>query len=239
MSSRLSSELLSSIIGDIYDCAIDPSGWSGVLSRITAAVDAAYTTIALSNPVGQVGRMAAQSPWDPEQLRILNEEYGVDGVPGLKRVLFNDVDEAWSTLTNMKEAEFQQTPFYQNWARPQGLRDACLVKFVHTADRIGILGCITRESRDIIGPAEQAFVALLSPHLRRAAMIGDLLDHARVDLQLYQQTLNQLSVPVILTNDAAQIQFANAAAKQMFQQSGPILQINKQLRIQNILAEGA
>jgi DNA-binding CsgD family transcriptional regulator/PAS domain-containing protein len=235
--SRLSPELLSSIIGDIYDCAINPSGWSAALSRITLALDAAYTTISLANPMEQVGRMVAQSPWDSEQLRILNEEYGIEGVPGLKHVLYNDVDEAWSTLANMPEVEFQQSPFYQNWARPQGLRDACLVKFVHTSDRIGIMGCITRESRDIIGPEEQAFVANLSPHLRRAALIGDLLDQTRVEAQFYQSTLNGLAVGVVLADEQGRIRFANTVAENMFESSGPIMRANGLIKAQNPLSQ--
>jgi PAS domain-containing protein len=232
MATRLSSDLLSSIIGDIYDCAINPSGWSGALSRITLAIDAAYTTISLANPVDNQGRMAAQSPWDPEQLRILNEDYGIEGVPGLKRVLSSDVDDPWSTLTSMPEQEFQATPFYQNWAKPQGLRDACLVKFVHTADRIGIMGCITRASRDIIGPEEQRFIGLLSPHLRRAALIGDLLDQARVEARYYQLALDRLAIAVVLTHANGQILYANTAAEEMFARAGPIHKVAGKLRTQ-------
>ncbi len=230
MSSRLSAELLSSIIGDIYDCAINPSGWSAALSRITLAIDAAYTTISLADAVGLQGRMAAQSPWDTEQLRILNEEYGIAGVPGLQRVMLNDVDETWSTLSNMPEAEFQATPFYQNWARPQGLRDACLVKFVHTQDRIGVMGCITRASRDIIGPAEQKFIGLLSPHLRRAALIGDLLDQARVEASFYQSALDQLASPVMLTTADGSILYANKAAEDMFANDGSLAKTGGKLK---------
>ncbi len=223
MALHLSRELLSSIIGDIYDCALNPSGWSAALSRITLALDAAYTTISLASTENNQGRMAAQSPWDSEQLRILNEEYGIDGVPGLRRVISIDVDEPWSTLSNMPEDEFQATPFYQNWVRPQGLRDACLVKFVHTQDRIGIMGCITRASRDIIGPEEQKFISLLSPHLRRAALIGDLLDQARVEARSYQSALDRISVAVVLTDANSQILYANAAAEEMFNDEGPII----------------
>jgi DNA-binding CsgD family transcriptional regulator/PAS domain-containing protein len=229
---RLNDDLLSSIIGDIYDCAINPSGWSAALSRITLALDAAYTTISLASTSDNRGRMAAQSPWDSEQLRILNDDYGIDGVPGLKIVLGNDVDTTWSTLTSMPEDEFQQTPFYRNWARPQGLRDACLVKFVHTPDRIGIMGCITRANRNIIGREEQKFVALLSPHLRRAALIGDLLDQSRVEAQAYQSALNSLAVAVVLTDANGRILYANSPAEDMFRREGPVARAGGHLKAQ-------
>lgn len=232
MASRLNAELLSSIIGDIYDCAINPSGWSATLSRITLALDAAYSTIALSNTTDLRIRMAAHSPWDAEQLRILNDEYGIKGVPGLDQLLVVDVDEAWSTMSVVPEHEVQQTKFYQNWAQPQGLRDGCLVKFVHSADRIGMLACVTRANRDIVGPYEQKFISFISPHFRRAALIGDLLDQARVEARIYQSTLDRLATAVVLTNASGRILYANAAAEQMFEQAGPILKVGGKLRTQ-------
>ena len=41
-------DVLSSIIGDIYDCVLNREGWSSVLTRITQTMDAAYTTIAFA-----------------------------------------------------------------------------------------------------------------------------------------------------------------------------------------------
>ena len=239
MASRLNAELLSSIIGDIYDCAINPSGWSAALSRITLALDAAYSTIALSTTTDLHNRMAAHSPWDAEQLNILNDDYGIKGVPGLDQLLVVDVDEAWSTMSVVPEHEVQQTKFYRNWAQPQGLRDACLVKFVHSADRIGMLACVTRANRDIVGPYEQQFISLISPHLRRAALIGDLLDQARVEAQIYQATLNRLAIAVVLTNASGHILYANAAAEQMFEQAGPILKVSGKLKTQATTSQHA
>ncbi|WP_245319481.1 hypothetical protein [Mesorhizobium temperatum] len=69
MVERLSSEALSSIIGDIYDCVLNPEGWADVMTRITQAIDAAYTTIALASTADNRGRFTAQSPWDPVQMR--------------------------------------------------------------------------------------------------------------------------------------------------------------------------
>ena len=228
---------LSSIIGDIYDCAINPSAWSSTLSRITLMLNAAYTTIALADLSGRAHRMAAQSPWDPEQLRILNENYGVEGIPGLKAMMGDDLDKPWSTLTQMPEDAFQLTPFYQNWAQPQGLRDACIVKFVHTPDRIGLMACVTRANRDIIGPVEQEFLALISPHLRRAALIGDLLDQARIEAQYYQATLHALSIAVVLTSADGRVLFANEAAETMFRNNGPVLKSNGKLKAEHPAAQ--
>jgi DNA-binding CsgD family transcriptional regulator/PAS domain-containing protein len=235
MMDRLSNERLSSIIGDIYDCVLSPDGWVMALSRITNAMDAAYTTIALANTDDSHGRFAAQSPWDPVQMRVL-QDYSFDDIPGLKAAVIGDIDTPLATLSYMSEAELQQTPFYQNWARPQGLREGCIMKFVHTPDRIGLLGCTTRASRNVISVEERRFLALLSPHLRRASLIGDLLDQTRVAAQFYREALHGLAAAVVLTDANGTILYANGRAEEMLSGHGPILSKDGTLHTQNPVA---
>jgi DNA-binding CsgD family transcriptional regulator/PAS domain-containing protein len=230
---RLSDEILSSIIGDIYDCVLSPDGWVSVLTRITSAMDAAYTTVALASASDSHGRFAAQSPWDPAQMRVLQEEYGFDDIPGLKEAVVGDIDTPLTTLSGMSEAELQQTNFYRNWAGPQGLREGCMTKFVHTPDRIGLLGTSIYASRDVISAEEQRFLALLSPHLRRASLIGDLLDQARVTAHFYREALHSLAAPVVLTGADGAILYANGSAEAMLSGQGPILSRNGVLHAQN------
>jgi DNA-binding CsgD family transcriptional regulator/PAS domain-containing protein len=225
-------ETLSSIIADIYDCVLNPDGWPGVLTRITRAMDAAYATIALAGTSDNQGRFAAQSPWDAERMQAL-QAYRFDEIPGLQAAVGGDIDTPVSTLSIMSEGELQQTPFFQNWAGPQQLREACITKFVHTPDRIGLLGVTTRAERDAITSQEERFLALLSPHLRRAALIGDLLDNTRVTAHLFRDALQNLAVSVVLTDAAGSIFFANASAERMFAEGGPILRNGRTLQAQN------
>jgi DNA-binding CsgD family transcriptional regulator/PAS domain-containing protein len=229
---RLSSEVLSSIIGDIYDCVLNPQGWTGVMGRITTAIDAAYSTIALASTTDSHGRFAAQSSWDPEQMRVL-QDYDFDAIPGLKMAVMGDIDTPVATLSHMSETELQQTPFYQIWAGPQGLREACITKFVHTPDRIGLVSCTTRVSRGIVTQDEQRFLAMLSPHLRRASLIGDLLDQVQVTARPYREVLDNLAVPIVLTGPDGAIHYANPLAERMFFEQGPIQSTNGLIRGRN------
>lgn len=212
---HLKNEILSVIIGEIYDCAVNPEAWPATLSKVSQAVDAAYCSISLADAAGGMPRMAAHSPWDPEQLRVLNEQYGRDGIPGVMAILQSAEDEPWISSAAVSEEELFGTPFYRDWVKPQGLRDACMVKFVHTAERVGLLGTVTRATRDLITQDEARFVALLSPHFRRAAMIGDLLDYQRVSAELYREVLQDLAVAVVLTDAAGVIAYANAEAERL------------------------
>ena len=137
----LKPETLSSVIADIYDCVLQPN-WTAVLTRINGYMGGAYTTISMSSLSFELPRMAAHSPWDPIQLQVLNDEFGVGGVPGLREVATGDVDTPRSTLNEMPESEFQASRFYREWVAPQGLRDGCVMKFAQTSDMIGVLATI-------------------------------------------------------------------------------------------------
>jgi DNA-binding CsgD family transcriptional regulator len=209
----LQTDIFSSVVSDIYDCALNPMGWNATLTRVASLMNAAYATISLAdlphvNPV-----MAAHSPWDPEMLRILNEDFGAEGVPGLRDVIFGDLDQPQSTLNQMEEDAFQQSRFYQEWAQPQRLRDACVTKFAQTGNRLGVLGVITYANRDIVSSDERLFMGLISPHVRRAALIGDLLNQERLTVHLYKQTLAALEAPVVLTDKTGKLLFANPKAE--------------------------
>ena len=47
----MTDEELSGLIGRIYDCALDPGRWSGVLGAIATAVDAAVGMVAVHDLV--------------------------------------------------------------------------------------------------------------------------------------------------------------------------------------------
>jgi DNA-binding CsgD family transcriptional regulator/PAS domain-containing protein len=236
---RLNAEQLSSIIGDIYDCVLDPGGWVSVLNRITRTTDSAYTTITLASAQDSHGRFAAHSPWDAEQMRVLQVEYGFQDIPGLMPAVVGDLDTPLTTLSCLSEPELRATRFYREWAEPQGLREGCMVKFVDTDDRLGLLGTTIYADRDVISSEEQRFLALLAPHLRRAALIGDLLDQARVMAHFYRETLGALSTSIVFTDAEGRLLYANASAERMLSAEAPILSRNGVLQSRNPAMAGA
>lgn len=230
----LSEQTLSSIIGDIYDCALSPEGWSGVMTRVAETIDAAYTTIALTSLSDSRGRFAAHSPWDVARLQTL-QDYDLEEIPGLKAAVVGDIDQPVPTLSVVTETELERSAFFQDWAKPQGLREGCTTKFVHTPDRIGLFSCTTWADRPRITDEEQQFLALLSPHLRRASLIGDLLDQSRVTASLYRGALDSLAVPVILTGADGVILHANAHANDILAAQMPLRSRNGIIQAQTPL----
>jgi DNA-binding CsgD family transcriptional regulator/PAS domain-containing protein len=235
----LETGIFSSVVSDIYDCALNPHGWNTVLTRVSTLMNAAYATISLAdmphiNPV-----MAAHSPWDPEMLRILNEDFGAEGVPGLREVIFGDLDVPQSTMNQMSEEEFQQSRFYLEWVKPQRLRDACVVKFAQTGSRLGVIGVITYAERDIVTTEERRFMQLISPHFRRAALIGDLLNQQRVTTDLYKQTLASMGTPVMLTDRTGRLLFANPKAEELIASGQEVRSVKGVVTGSSVVGAGA
>jgi DNA-binding CsgD family transcriptional regulator len=101
------------------------------------------------------------------------------------------------------------------------------MKFAHTPDRIGVIASVTSARRDIITADERRFMALLSPHFRRAAMIGDLLDHERVQTAAFRTALERLQTPVILVDSASHILFANVVAQSLLEVGEMVKSVNR------------
>jgi DNA-binding NarL/FixJ family response regulator len=217
-------ELMSSLISDIYDCAIEPAGWNATLTRFADVMDAAYAGLNLSSLHFQEAVMAAHSPWDAAQLKNLNENFGIE-IPGMPEIVYGALDTPGSSLDQGGESQFQTSRFYREWVAPQGLRDACLCKFAQTGDRIGIAVAVTSAKRDLVSRQEHEFMQLLAPHFRRAAMIGDLLNVQRMAAQSYGKLIDMLSSAVILTDKYGKVHQINAAADSLLSR-GTALQLN-------------
>jgi DNA-binding CsgD family transcriptional regulator len=81
----------------------------------------------------------------------------------------------------------------------------------------------TPPTRDLVGPNELAIVALLNPHMRRAATIGELLDMRSLATSAFEATLESLSVAVVLVDVNSRIYYSNHSARKMFSAGDPVL----------------
>jgi DNA-binding CsgD family transcriptional regulator len=82
---------------------------------------------------------------------------------------------------------------------------------------------MTPTTADLVGPKELAISELLTPHVRRAVMISDLLDMRSMATAAFEETINTLSAAVVLVDAKSNILHANNAARAMFTAGGPIL----------------
>ncbi len=199
-----------STLSDIYDCAVDPALWPETLGRINGQLNGAFLSVNLFDKATQTGTAAWHSDWDEDWIERLNG-FALE-VPGMSHQLFGPIDTPTSALGNVSESEFRNSRISREWGAPQGLFDAGSAKFVETASTIGILSFVVRDNRPAVTRDELDHVQLLSPHIRRAMMIGQIMEHKDVSLGAYRQVLDQLAYPVVFTDQTGRIHHANGPA---------------------------
>ncbi len=204
------------IISDIYDCAANPELWPETLARIRDAVGAAYVSLvfadfSLASPGGVPFVRTFTSPWDKIWFERL--QGFMHRLPAID-ILFRDgIDSPWAQLGHVEEQEFHKSEFYLGWVKPQGLRDCMNTLIVNRNAVQGVFTIATAADRDPVGASEHHIADVLSPHIRRALAINDMVDKGNLALMLYRRVLDALAVAVFIVSTGGHVRFANARAE--------------------------
>lgn len=203
------------ILGDVYDCAVNPDLWPQTLERIRATLGCAYVMfgyadLSLPTSDGIAMQKLRSTSWDMSWFEKL--ERLLPSIPGIDEYWRVGVDVPWSQMDYFDEAQFQKTEFYQEWVRPQGLRDGMNIAYYDRKLLRGIFSLTTTEGSPLIGAREKDFAARISPHIRRAVSINSMVDRSNLAMTLYRQVLDALSVAVMIVDGGGRLVYANALA---------------------------
>jgi DNA-binding CsgD family transcriptional regulator len=234
-------EKFSDVIGKIYDSAVDPALWPIALEATCGLIGATLGTVSVIDFKQHSIRFATQWGFDPYWKKLHDEKYGAL-MPFYSLYPSLQVGEILNTQMHMDrlgDQNARQSPFFTEWAEPAGYRD-CTAGVVMRSDNVtGIFTMQTPTTRDLVGPKELAVAELLTPHVRRAVMIGDLLDMRSIAAAAFETTLDTFAAAVVLVDANTRIFHANAAAQSMFSAGGPVLAANNELRTSSAAANNA
>ena len=218
------------IIGSIYDCAADPSLWPKTLTEIRDSFQAAYTLIGFANlnaTNSEFLPIRYNSPWDENWLNRLGQF--LPKIPEVSTMVDGDLDNAWSQLTQSSEAEFHTSEFYEQWVKPQKLRDALNLMYIKRPRYTGAFSIVSANSREPFTPDELRRAAILSPHIRRAILINEMTEKDKFAIALYRKALDSLSVAVFVLGAGRRIIFANTSADRLISDTNFVCLTNSAL----------
>jgi hypothetical protein len=206
---------LNQIIGQIYDCAAAPELWPQTLENVRSAADFAYVAVGLTDlsamsTGGTLKFTFRSSPWDVSWFSDVGKRF--QNIPGFQALQESEIDLAWVQLRQLPEAEFQQSAFHKEWVAPQGLRDAIMINILKRDRMMGSLSAATWREQPLVSDAQVQMLERLSPHVRRAMAIGDIIEKGKLQTDLHQKMLDQLSIAVFLVGDGSKVLYANPAA---------------------------
>ena len=226
MQTDVSPEQLSGAIGKIYDSAVEPALWPEALEACCGLIGATLGAINLYDLENQKKNFSARWGGDPYWIELLQTKY-VKMDPFWEIYPTFQVGDVANTDVLLKrlgaeEEDIRGLPYFTEWAEPAGYRDVAAGVLLRSATRSGTFELHTPPTRDLVGPNELAIAALLNPHMRRAATIGDLLDMRSLATAAFEATLETLSAAVVLVDANSRILYANQSARTMFSAGDPI-----------------
>lgn len=209
--------VLSSLIAEIHDAALDPARWPHALQGTCAFVEG-VDAIIQSHTVPEPD-VDFHFSWgiDPAHYALYLEKY-VKLSPIVPLLPATRVGEVYSAATLVDLATATATPFYKEWVEPHGYVDfvgATLDKSVGSVVQVNV----SRHARQ--GPADDAArsrLALLVPHFRRAILIGQVIELRKVEATMLADALDRFSAGLFLVDATGRMLHANARGQAMLAQ---------------------
>jgi len=208
--------VLSDLIGTIYDTALDRALWSDVLRRSAEFVGGSASSLYSKNTAHKTGnKFLCWSPrFDAASLPSYFEEY-VRIDPSTTCQFLFDVGQIYSIGDCIPYAEFMETRVYKEWARPLGLADQLAATLDKSAMSFSLFAVFRDEEQGRADDEMRRRMRLIIPHIRRAVLIGNVLDLNTTERTAFADTLDGLAAGVFLVDKNARIVFANRSGQIM------------------------
>src|SRR5262249_12207172 len=129
--------------------------------------------------------------------------------------LFFDVGEVVSIADILPHEEFRESLFYKEWAKPQGWIDAASAVLEKSATSYAAFSVIRHERDGLVDEGARERMMLLVPHVRRAVLIGKVIELHKAEASTLAATLDGLTAGMFLVDQTGRIVHANASGHVM------------------------
>jgi DNA-binding CsgD family transcriptional regulator len=229
-------EWMSRLTGEIYDTSLDPELWPQVLEAICQFLDGLMASVASFDLVRADLNVTKYWGFDAESLQVFHERYGRTHplIPATMRTRAGDV----VTIGEMMPyEEFYQTAVYREFLRNYGYIDAIQATLEHTATAVAIFGVARHERVGMVDDTMRRRMGLLAPHVRRAVLIGKVVQLHRFVPAALADTLDGLAAGVFLVDAELRIVHANASGGAMLTDGDVVRPIRQRLAVQDQQAD--
>ena len=208
-------QLVSELIANIYDAALDKSLWPGVLEKSCRFLNAATGTILSQDTVSGSAEFYYQWGNDEDFLRSYQETYVRLNPVLVAALVQGQIGDVLSTVDLLPLDEFFASRFYKEWVAPQGLIDSIFATLDKSASRYAIVALTRHEREGLVDEAARRRMRLLAPHFSRAVAISNLIDLKSVRAAALTDTLDAISAAVFLVDARGCVVHANSAGQEM------------------------
>jgi DNA-binding CsgD family transcriptional regulator/PAS domain-containing protein len=206
---------ISSLIRDIYDAAVDPQLWGGVLCAARDFVGGSAAALYAKDMTRKSANIYYDDGViDPHYKQLYLDQY-VKLDPTSTSEFFVAIEQPLATADLVPYDEFVQTRYYQEWERPQGLVDHLRAALEKSATSIAFFGVFRDQWDGIVDNKMRRRMRLVVPHIRRAMLIGQLIDRKTAEAAAFADTLDGVSAGLFLVDSGGRMVHANASGHAM------------------------
>jgi DNA-binding CsgD family transcriptional regulator len=204
-------EHLSSLIGTVYDAALDASLWPAALGKVRAFVGGQAAVLCWKDAASKCGCGDHQDGGlDPHYIQLYFETY-IKMDPYSTGQFFAEIGQPVAIGDLAPPEDILGTRFYREWVRPQGLVD-CVVSPLHkSSTSAALVGVFRHERHGAADDKSRRRLRLIVPHLRRAAVIGKTVDLKTSAGAALADTLDGISAAMLLVDARGRIIHTNAS----------------------------
>jgi DNA-binding CsgD family transcriptional regulator len=208
------SDPLLALIGDIYDAALDTALWPVVLEKSCAFVGGVAANLLAQDSIKKSAARFYTWGDDPHYTQLYIEKYAALN-PLFPAAVFFPVGEVISEADIIPREEMQQSRFYKEWMKPQGYIDMVGCILEKSATSVAPLTVVRHERNGYVDDEARRRMGAIAPHVRRAILIGKVIDLHKVEAAAMADTLDGLAAGMFLVDATARIVHANAAGHRM------------------------
>jgi DNA-binding CsgD family transcriptional regulator len=207
---------VSNLIGDIYDASLDPLRWPAVLEGISGFVPGFAVNLFSHDAMRTAANAQYVHGLVPDYVRSYSETY-IKLNPNFPATLFFDVGKVIRQDEIMPRAEFNQTRFYKEWLKPQGYVDAMAAVLEKSAVSCAVFAVGRHEREGLVDESAYRRMSLIVPHVRRAVLIGKVIDLHKVEAAALADTLDGIAAGMFLVDAFGRIVHANLNGHRMLE----------------------
>jgi DNA-binding CsgD family transcriptional regulator len=216
-------QFLSELIGGLYDTTLDGAMWPGLLQRLADFIGGSAASIYSKSAT--TGDVYHQVGTDPRYEQMYFSKY-VRLDPSTMGHLLADVGQMVSLKDIMPYGEYVETRLHREWARPQDLVDCLSTPLDKSTDSAALFGVFRHRDNGMVDDETRRRASLVIPHVRRAVLIGNMLETSATGTTAFIEALNGLAAAVFLVDKCSRIVFANTSGLAMLD-DGRILSVSK------------
>ncbi|WP_298967514.1 LuxR C-terminal-related transcriptional regulator [uncultured Methylobacterium sp.] len=215
-------EELSHLIGAFYDAALDPGQWTETLERAARFLDGAGVNIFWQDATTQAAVVFHSWGDDPAYTESYLREY-IAINPFFPAMSFVQPGVVFSGGDLIPHEDFAKTRFFREWVAPQGYIDVIGVNLHRFAMTVSSFTVRRSREQGYVDDEMRRRLALLVPHIRRAAAIGREIDGRRTQAANLEAVLDRVAAGALLVDADGRVDYANEPGRALLDRGDPLV----------------